>query len=156
MLLPVTPLFTQVLVTLPCVQPVVRPTLLTTSLTTAAGLLLVMVNAPVIVREPLFGPLVFSMPPSVKLMPLAYAARAASLCRQRRPLGQPGRTLRVSTGSSTSVAIWTASTLCSGCQYGVFSTPPCVLVQCDAVTNEFWPPFTALKPMLQMKPGKLI
>ena len=31
----------------------------------------------------------------------------------------------------------------------MLSTPPCLVVQCDAVTNDFWPPDVALKPTLQ-------
>ena len=46
---------------------------------------------PALVAAPvtlLFGPLVWAMPPSVNDTPAAYAARAESLRRHRRPLGQ--------------------------------------------------------------------
>src|ERR1043166_6834995 len=82
-------------------------------------------------------------------------SRDESLYRQERPLGHPGSPRRY-TGSATSVAFWVPSTDWSGCQYGVSSTPPCLLVQCEAVTNDFSVPLVALKPTLQRYPGKLI
>src|SRR3989442_12394209 len=73
-LVPDTPVLTQVLVTAPCVHPVVRPTLFTTSPTTALPSP-VTAKLPVIVSDPLFGPLVCAIPPTVNGTPAAHAAR---------------------------------------------------------------------------------
>src|SRR5204863_126559 len=74
MFVPDTPVLTQVLVMTPWVQPVVRPTLLATSPTISPPSATIE-NAPVISSDPLFGPLVWAMPPSVNGTPAAYAAR---------------------------------------------------------------------------------
>ncbi len=63
-------MFTHVFVTTPCVHPVVRPTLFTISPTTAFPSDMT-VKVPVIVSEPLFGPLVCAMPPNVNGTPAA-------------------------------------------------------------------------------------
>src|SRR6266705_3536532 len=66
---PNTPVLTQVFVTVPCVQPVVRPILLTTAPTGAAPSAVTGI-VPVIVSDPLFGPLVWAMP-KLNVTPLA-------------------------------------------------------------------------------------
>src|SRR5712691_13333511 len=73
---PDTPVLTQVLVTVPCVHPVVRPTLFATSPTTASASL-VIEKDPTMSSVPVLGPLVWAIPPRVKVFPLASAARAA-------------------------------------------------------------------------------
>ena len=65
------------------------------------------------VRDPLFGPLVWAIPPSVKVTPEVYAARAASLKRHFRPFGQPFA-FRKYVGSSTSVPMNSLATWLSG------------------------------------------
>src|SRR5881409_772335 len=122
MFVPDTPVFTHVALTVPWVHPVVRPTLLTTSPTTAVPSP-VTAKVPLMVSDPSFGPLVWAMPPSVKLTPVAYAARAASLKRHRRPLGQPFR-LRKYCGSSTSVPMKLFAWLATDWKYCVPSIPP--------------------------------
>ncbi len=77
MLVPVTPVLTHVRVTVPCVQPVVRPTLFAISPTEAAPSPL-MANSPAISSEPLFAPVVFAIPPSVAAAALSRALKLAS------------------------------------------------------------------------------
>ena len=144
---------TQVAVTFPRVQPVVRPTLCTVCPTVAPPSAVIL-KLPEMVSEPLFAPVVRAIEPSVEVVPLAYLARAESLRRQRRPAGQPPPV--VYAGSATSVAIWADPGPELGCQYGVLSLPPCTLVQCELVMKDRWVPRNALKPRVQRKPGKLI
>ena len=92
MLVPVTFTETQVLVIFPCDHPVVRPTLLAVFPTTPPPSE-PMANDPAIVTELVFTPVVFSIRPRVKLTPVAYLAREASLKRHFLPAGHPGSPL---------------------------------------------------------------
>src|SRR5688572_9208223 len=79
---PETAVCTQVRVTSPCVQPVVRPTLFTT--VPSAKLVVelscdVIVKTPPTVRLPLFAPVVLRMSPRFDATLLEYSARDASL-----------------------------------------------------------------------------
>src|SRR5687768_5912883 len=75
-LLPETPVLVQVRMTLPCPQPVVRPTLLTCPLLATPSP--VMLNVPAISSEPLLGPVVLAMVPSAKPTPTAPATKFES------------------------------------------------------------------------------
>jgi len=86
--LPVTSMFTHVFVTLPVVQPEVRPTF-PVVWPTEARPSAVMLKLPLIVTEPLLGPVVYAIFPRLEVVVDAYAARDASLNRQRKPTGHP-------------------------------------------------------------------
>src|SRR5688572_31149784 len=83
-LLPDTPVFVQVRVTLPWPQPVVRPTLLTSPLVAVPSP--VMVNVPTTSSEPVFGAAVLAMVPSAKVPVPAGATKFESELRHTRPL----------------------------------------------------------------------
>lgn len=83
--------------------PRVRPTLLTVCPTEAPPSR-VIVKLPLIVSDPLLGPVVRAIRPRLKGVPEMYDARAASLNLQRRFAGQPLRPLK-KRGSLTSVPI---------------------------------------------------
>ena len=89
--MPLTFTVTQVATTLPRLHPVVRPTLFTVSPTVNEldVALLVTVQPPAIVRSLELVDAVRAILPRVFVVPLTYFANAASLRRQRRPLGQP-------------------------------------------------------------------
>src|SRR5687768_16077398 len=106
-LLPETPVLVQGGVTLPCPQPVVRPTLLTGPLVAAPSPLLV--NVPTTSSEPVFGAAVLAMVPSAKVPLPAPATKFESELRQTRPLGQP-LPLRTYGRSTVSVPINSPST----------------------------------------------
>ena len=111
---PETPTFTQLFVTVPSVQPVVRPTLSSVWPTVAfPAASAVIVNEPAMSRDPLFAPVVCAMPPSVNATPLAPWEKFASLRRHFRPWGQPWL-LRKNDGSAISVPINSAVTWSSG------------------------------------------
>src|ERR687898_544317 len=91
MLLPCTPVLTHVWVTAPLVQPVARPILFTTVPTAKFGPRVspVIPKLPTMFSELLLAPLVRAILPRVNDSPTLYAARDASLKRQRRPRGHP-------------------------------------------------------------------
>jgi hypothetical protein len=70
MLVPDTLTLTQVLVIRPRLQPVVRPTLFAVWPTTGLPSEVIL-NRPEIVSDPLLGPVVFAISPSVEVVPLA-------------------------------------------------------------------------------------
>src|SRR6266545_4696993 len=139
---PETPVSTQVRVTVPCVHPVVRPTLLS-DWPTAEGLSPTIENWPAITSDPLFTPVVWAMPPRVNETPLSPSLKFTSLNRHLRPRGQP-LAWRKNDGSAISVPMCWAGTWSRGWKYWVPSTDPWLSLQCAAVTNPATPPRTAL------------
>src|SRR5687767_16005648 len=102
MFVPETPVLTQVRLTPACVQPVVRPTLLTVSPTNTFVDVPTTLLVPVTVMLLVFGALVMAMAPSVEACAAEYSARELSLYRHRLPRGHAPCLKYV--GSSTSVA----------------------------------------------------